>query len=131
MKHGLWALFILKLSRMMGLCKQMTRFTCDLAQLKANTSGIETVSVSQLVGLFKQPRDDLGIYLTGTPGAPPAESNSGVSSPQHQMPGDLNFDLTVVGRPLHAHKTSHLLLPLHATCSSKRCAVILFSASTM
>lgn len=90
----------------------MTRFTCDLAQLKANASGIETVNVSQLVGLFEQPRDELGIYLTGTPGAPPAESNSGVSSPQHQMPGDLNFNFMIVGRLLHAPEPRHLLFTI-------------------
>lgn len=53
--------------RTMGLCKQITLFTCDSVQLKAIVSRIQTVTVSQRVGLSKQPRDELAHTLQALP----------------------------------------------------------------
>lgn len=53
--------------RTMGPCKQITLFTCDSVQLKAIVSRIQTVTVSQVVGLSKQPRDELAHTLQALP----------------------------------------------------------------
>lgn len=45
--------------RTMGLCKHISLSACDLAQLKAIVSRIKTFTASQVVGLSKQPRDEL------------------------------------------------------------------------
>lgn len=103
LKHPLWILFtrlsIPKDDGFARLGRQSALLQCNLERLKANVSYIKTDTVSQAGAPGRSGRGTScePIYLQHS-GAPPAESISGVGSPQHQMPGDLNLDFMIVGR---------------------------------